>query len=96
MVRPDRAGVNLDGQDVCAAPGEHLKVGQNTRADPVGNEIRQALLQGKRIGDPPDMPGPVFDTDEKYSTRGVRERDHGLNHCPPAGNAPAIWLAAAL
>lgn len=52
MMRARGARVNLDRRYVGAAIGQELEVRRQARRDRVGNEARNTLFHGQRIGDP--------------------------------------------
>jgi hypothetical protein len=61
-------------------PWENLQLWRQTRSNVIADQVRQALLHGKRLLDTAHVLSFVFHSDKQYASRGVGERHKGAEH----------------
>ena len=95
-VRPGRARVHPNRQQVHVSVAHNLQVRQQPRPDRVADQIRRALFQIQRRGHAADMPGPVLHTDEDGAARRIGERHDGAQEPGGRGKVPLELQGLAL
>lgn len=82
------ARMDLNGQDLLAAPRQDLNLGNQPGSDAVADEVCQALLQAQRVADAAHAPALVLHTEEQRPARGVGERHDRSHHAVRRGEVP--------
>ena len=83
----------LHGQDMGAPPPwENLQLWRQTRSIVIADQVRQALLHGKRLLDTAHVLSLVFHSDKQYASRGVGERRRNSNRTVLAGFAATFQV----
>src|SRR5262245_61052261 len=70
MVRPAGTGMNVNRQQLGAAPREDLDLRHETRGDTVTDEVGQALLDFQRVNDAADAATSILDANEQRGGSG--------------------------
>ena len=73
VMRSDRAGVDLNGQNVVPTPGDDLQLRYQSRHDVIADEVRQAFFKVQRFRHTSHVARTVLDADEHRASRGIGE-----------------------
>ena len=69
--------MDLDPQHVGVAPGQELQAGNQTRSDPVTDQVREPLFEIERFAHPPDVVRRILHADQQRASRRIGEGRDG-------------------
>jgi hypothetical protein len=78
VVWPAWAWVDVHRHNGGTAPRENLDLRHQARSDRVADQVRESLLQIKRIADAANVASPVFHADQQCPAGGIGEGDDRL------------------